>query len=184
MIGSSASEFDFLGDVDQGLPHPEFDGVIHGLVLGEDQPLELVVRGIDGVAESLLEEVGGPAAHSLDEGLGSTQIPVHQAWGWVDVGINGGLRDVADLVTGATKSHNLVRGQSVNDLLHGVTEVGEGGSYFDFVVLSWLLHVEGLKVLDITDGGLVHAHVLIVDYYVSYVRKSGSGFLLMFCQVV
>ena len=72
------SQFDCLGDVDESVAHALLDRVVHGRVPGQNQPLEHRWL-VQWVAQSLLVQIRGPAAHGLDQALGGTQIPVMQA---------------------------------------------------------------------------------------------------------
>ena len=79
----------------------------------------------------------------------------------MNVRINSGLSKVAALVSSATKSNNLDRLNRLNDSLDGLTEVGEGGSDTDLMVISWLLLREGLEDIQLSRDQLLGREILV-----------------------
>ena len=100
-------------------------------MFGQNQTLKLVVRSVNRVAQPFLEEVGCPSTHAFDQAFWSAQIPVHQTWRRMDVGVDCGLGQVAALVASATKSDDLNGLDSLNDLFNLRGKVGQRGSYLN-----------------------------------------------------
>jgi len=148
-VSHISSELDLLADFSEKVTHAALDHVVHGWVLGQNQTLKLVVRCVHRVAQSLLVEVSGPSAHTLDERLRCAQVPVHQTWRGVDVGIDRRLGQMTALVTGTAQTNDLNRLDCLNDFFDLCAEVRQGGSHLDFVVLGRLFHFERRKVLDV-----------------------------------